>query len=185
MSSIAGPAVTGRRPARVGPASLSSGPGPSGVRVRRAPLILRHQAVGEVVPGDKVQPAAPPLRLPKGADPARDRRQPMAWAFDPLVTGFRVGPTPKQLLPSASVVGLGAGARAVAPNPFRAGWPVPLLQRVPRAGWTAIGSARTFPDASSKATALRKRPAAANRRLDPHARRIRLRYGLQPPPGRA
>ncbi len=164
VSSRAEPAVTGRRPARVGPASLSSGPGPSGVRVRRAPLILRHQAVGEVVPGDKVQPAAPPLRLAKGAEPARDRRQPVAWAFDPLVTGFRVGPTPKQLLPSASVVGLGAGAR----GPWRlthSGWPVPLLQRVPRAGWTAIGSARTFPDASSKATALRKRPAAANRRI--------------------
>jgi hypothetical protein len=33
----------------------------------------------------------------------------------------------------------------------------------PRASWTAIGSAHTFPAASSKATALRKRPAAANR----------------------
>ncbi len=37
----------------------------------------------------------------------------------PLRTGFRVGPTPRQLLPSASVVGRGAGAQAVAPNPFR------------------------------------------------------------------
>ena len=43
------------------------------------------------------------------------------------------------------------------------GWPVPLRRRVPRADWTAIGSAHTFPATSSKATALRKRPAAANR----------------------
>ena len=38
---------------------------------------------------------------------------------DSLGTGFRVGPTPRQLLPSASVVGRGTGALAVAPNPFR------------------------------------------------------------------
>ena len=44
-------------------------------------------------------------------------------------------------------------------------WPVPLRRRVPRADWTAIGSAHTFPATSSKATALRKRPAAANRTL--------------------
>jgi hypothetical protein len=43
---------------------------------------------------------------------------------------------------------------------------VPLRRRIPRADWTAIGSAHTFPAASSKATALRKRPAAANRSFE-------------------
>jgi hypothetical protein len=120
VSNVVEPAITGRRPARVGPTSLSSGPGPSRVRVRRAPSILRHQAVGGVVPGDRIQPAVPPLRLCQGVRARLEvAGSPRSKSLRPLGTGFRVGPTPKQLLPSASVVGRGAGARAVAPNPFR------------------------------------------------------------------
>jgi hypothetical protein len=119
VSNSVEPAITGRRPARLGPASLSSGPGPSGVRVRRAPLTLRHQAVGGVVLGDKVQPAAPASPSCQGCGPGSRSQAARSMGLLTLGDGFRVGPTPKQLLPSARVVGRGAGARAVAPNPFR------------------------------------------------------------------
>ena len=166
VSSTAEPAVTGRRPARVGPASLSTGPGPSGVRVRRAPLTLRHQAVGGVVPGDRIQPAVPASpSCPRARARLEDAGSPRSKNLGPLGTGFRVGPTPKQLLPSASVVGLGAGARAVAPNPFRvactvasagptskfgrqSGVPTPFQPQVPKPRRCASAPPRLIDDAA-------------------------------------